>query len=953
MTLPHRFVVGIDLGTTNSAVCYVDLTVAQPSGPKIQNFPVHQLTGPGEFAPLPVLPSFLYIPGEYDITPQEMAAPWTIDQRSRDDRNFVGAFARDHGAKVPARLVSSAKSWLCSKRVDTRARILPWGAGDEVFKVSPVHASSAYLKHIRKAWNVAAGEDETLHLENQMVVVTIPASFDEVARDLTLEAARMAGLNAIILLEEPLAAFYSWLIRHEADWSQQVSPNQLILVCDVGGGTTDFTLISLQEIDNSPRFERIAVGDHLILGGDNMDFAIARTLARRIGQSPAALGHDRWKTLCHQCRQTKEKILGAEADSGRVTLVGAGSGLIAGTVSVQTDRREIESIVLEQFFPLSGSSSAQNTPDDHAAWGLPYETDTAITGHLNRFLDRHQAQVHAAIGAAVPCPDRILFNGGALTAQPLRDRIQAALRRRFDRQTAPICLDNPQMDLAVSLGAVYYGMVKAGMGVRVGSGSPRSFYIGVATPADQAAAKPKQAMCLVARGLEEGSSIGLPDQVFKVRANQPMTIELFSSSFRSGDRSGDLVVVDETLSALPPLNTVVQFGDKGVRSEIPVVLEATYTEMGTLEIWCSATATPHRWRLQFQLRGVEQSDAVAETEIFEAALVQQAKAVVHSAFAPGRGPSRLPRLVSDIAAVLNCPRQRWPLSLLRELADSLLERIADRKRTAESESRWMNLLGFCLRPGMGEGFDPHRVNRLWKIYKQGPMHINAPQVRAEWWILWRRVAAGLHPGRQRQFFQDIAPVLVPQKGARRSRQAFTEMWMAVANMEHLQVKDKIMLGRQLIDQFRAKIPQPQLLWALSRIGARELLYGSIDRVVPPQEIVGWVERLLGVAWKNPKPVAEMLSQLARQTGDPLRDLASEPRRRVVEWIRSAGAFPDPLHRVSCVSPPEFKERNAIFGEDLPAGLILTDSAAPGQPSFWEAHPLPAESSTAVGDPEIV
>lgn len=928
MSSQHRFVVGIDLGTTNCSVSYVDLEPGQKSRPDILKFAVHQLTGPGEFAPLAVLPSFLYIPGEYDITPQEMTAPWTIDQRSRDDRNFVGAFARDHGAKVPARLVSSAKSWLCSKRVDTRARILPWGADEEVFKVSPVEASSAYLKHIRKAWNVAMGEDDALHLENQMVIVTIPASFDEVARDLTLEAARRAGLIDIILLEEPLAAFYSWLIRHEADWSDYVAPNQLILVCDVGGGTTDFTLISLQEIDNSPRFERIAVGDHLILGGDNMDFAIARRVARRLGRSPAAMGHDAWKTLCHQCRQTKEKILDGLADSARITLVGAGSGLIAGTLTAQTDRREIEAIVLEQFFPLSGSSSGLDSPDGNASWGLPYETDTAVTGHLGRFLDRHRAEVTAAIGAAVPCPDLILFNGGALKAPVLRDRVQEALRIRFSRHTSPRCLDNREMDLAVSLGAAYYGMVKSGIGVRVGSGSPRSFYIGVAAAAESPAGDPKQAMCLVARGLEEGSTITLPDQVLKVRANQPMTIELFSSSFRSGDRSGDLVPVDETLTALPPLNTIVQFGEKRGRAEIPIGLEATYTEVGTLEIWCRSIATPHRWRLQFQLRRADAIEALPESEIFEASMVDTLKKKVRSAFAPGRDPSRLPRLMSDIADTLDCPRERWPLSLLRDLADTLLDGMDARGSSAEDENRWMNLLGFCLRPGVGEGFDAHRIDQLWKIYKKGPVHANAPQVRVEWWILWRRVAAGLNPGRQRQFFQDITPSLALQKGGRRSRTVLTEMWMAVANMEHLQVKDKILLGRQLVGRFTVKKPPPQLLWALSRIGARDMLYGSIDRVIPPAEVVVWIETLLSLTWKNPKPVVEALAQLCRMTGDPLRDIASEARREAIAWISAAGRFPEPLQTITRISPPEPNERNAIFGETLPAGLILAEQRAP-------------------------
>lgn len=922
MPSEHRFVVGIDLGTTNSSVSFVDLYAADGGRPAIRKFPVHQLTGPGEFAPLPVLPSFLYIPGEYDIADQDMAAPWVIDQRSRDDRNFSGAFARDHGAKIPARLVSSAKSWLCNKQVDTRARILPWGAKDEVSKISPVHASAAYLKHVRKAWNVAMGDDEGGYLEHQMVIVTIPASFDEVARDLTLEAARLAGLPGTILLEEPLAAFYSWLIRHEKDWSDQVAPNELILVCDVGGGTTDFTLISLREVDGSPRFERIAVGDHLILGGDNMDFAIARRVAHRLRKSPAAMGTDAWKTLCHQCRQIKEQILDGQTESGRITLIGAGSSLIAGTMTARIDRQEIEAIVLDQFFPISGSFVDPDASDSNSSWGLSYEADTAITGHLGHFLDRHQADVKAAVGNAVPCPDLILFNGGALKSQVVRNRIQEAVRHRFSRDTDAACLDNGEMDLAVSLGAAYYGMVKTGIGVRVGSGSPRSFYIGVAAPARQAPGSEKQAVCLVERGLEEGSAIALPDRTFKVLANQPVSIDLFSSSFRSGDRSGDLVGVDDTLTALPALNTVIQFGDKGIRSEIAVRLEATYTEAGTLEIWCQSLSTPHRWQLRFQLRGTDTPDEVAEGEVFESSRVEAARNMVQSAFSSDDDNSRLASLMTDIADALHSPREKWPLGLLRDLSDTLLDGMSAREVSAATESRWMNLLGFCLRPGMGEGFDPLRVKRLWKIYKKGPIHANAPQVRAEWWIMWRRVAAGLTPGQQRQFLQDLSPALMQNKGVRLPLQELTEIWMATSNMERLHVKDKIALGRQLISRFKFKKPQPQLLWALSRIGARDLLYGSIDRVTPPSEVGGWVETILSMTWKNSKPVVEMLSQLCRKTGDPLRDIPPEVVDKTVEWIDAAGGFSEQLARIKQQSPRKRKERNTVFGESLPSGLIL-------------------------------
>ncbi|MGD9310157.1 MAG: molecular chaperone DnaK, partial [Desulfosarcina sp.] len=573
---------------------------------------------------------------------------------------------------------------------------------------------------------------------------------------------------------------------------------------------------------------------------------------------------------------------------------------------------------------------AADRSQERASWGLPYETNSAITYHLGRFLDRHRTEIKAFTGTDVPCPDWVLFNGGSLKADVLRQRIQDFLRLRFSQDSGAVALPNREMDLAVSLGAAYYGMVKSGVGVRVGSGSPRSYYVGVATETVQQAERPQQAVCLVERGLEEGSVIELPDQVVKVRANQPVSIDLFSSSFRSGDRSGDLVEVDDTLSALPALNTVIQLGEKGVRSEVPVRLTATYTEVGTLEIWCRSLTTPHRWRLRFQLRGATPADEVPDTYVYDTTLVEAARQVVRSAFAADRDPSCLPRLMPEIAGTLNASKDRWPLGLLRDLADTLFDEAAARHASAQAESRWMNLLGFCLRPGMGEGFDPQRINQVWKLYKKGPIHANAPQVRTEWWIMWRRVAAGLNPGQQRQFYQDTSAQLLPKKKSRISKQELIEIWMAAASMERLLVKDKIILGRHLVDRLKTRKPTQQLMWALSRIGARDLLYGSIDRVIPPSEVTVWIETLVSLKWRNLKPVVEMLSQLCRKTGDPLRDVATETRDRVSQWVTSAGDFPGHLERIAYHSPRKQNEINTVFGESLPAGLILEPGTQPSQ-----------------------
>nr|WP_320193048.1 Hsp70 family protein [uncultured Desulfobacter sp.] len=934
-----RYVVGIDLGTTNSAVSYADLTSIDTNkagggiGNAIKVFKVPQLTGPGEFSPVPVLPSFLYIPGEYDVAKEALRHPW-----KKESDLFAGVFAREHGAQIPSRLVSSAKSWLCHSRADREAPILPWGS-QNVDKISPVKATSEYLRHIRKAWNHFV-KDEDLFLENQFAVITVPASFDEAAREYTLKAARDAGFSKnITLLEEPLAAFYAWVTRHEHDWQSHVKADDLILVCDVGGGTTDFTLISLKEAEGSPRFERVAVGDHLILGGDNIDLTLARYVASKFKQK-ANLTADQWKTLSYKCRAAKETLLLAGDDNktgdenrARIVLRGEGRALIANTLSADLEKDELEDILCNGFFPEVEPSAAnpKKAGKAIAEFGLPYEQEPAITRHIGWFLERHRESVQAALGKE-PIPDHILFNGGSLKPDVFQNKIRSAIGKWFscEDQALPTVLDNSDPDLSVALGASYYGLVKQGIGVRVGSGSPRSYYIGVASDHTKEATC-ENVLCVVERGLDEGSLIQLPQMEFEVVANQPVVFSMFSSSFRSGDKSGDILPVDDSMTPLPPLKTIIKFGKNGDSKRIPVKVEAEYTEMGTLAMWCRSTVSSHRWKLQFQLRE-PQTGETGESEVYDDDTVNCVRELLTEAFSGPADSPRLPSVVKNIEKLVETKKNKWPLSFLRAVADHLIENVKWRSNSPEHEVRWLNLTGFCIRPGFGDAFDEGRMPKLWKVYLQRCLFPKAKQNAVEWWIFCRRIAGGLTAGQQRQFFQDVSGYLLANNGAGKKvpKQEMTEVWMAAANMERLLVKDKIALSKKLIPQLKPGKTPHQMFWALSRLGARELLYGSVDRVVPAKEVEKWTNRLIKINWTSKDQIASALAQILRKTGDRTRDVSQDIIQTMVPWLEQMKAPKKFQDMIQTVVPIESADEASIFGESLPQGLILRSCSEKGK-----------------------
>lgn len=604
-----------------------------------------------------------------------------------------------------------------------------------------------------------------------------------------------------------------------------------------------------------------------------------------------------------------------------------------------------------------------------AEFGLPYEQEAAITRHIGWFLENHRQDVTAALGKP-PIPDLILFNGGSLKPALLQERIRSAIRSWFDTMddTVPGVLENREPDLSVALGASYYGLVKQGTGVRVGSGSPRSYYIGIAadeknSPSDSgdlsgdlqdpaAASSPlhgksalpskrahdnttgkngtgtvSRALCVVERGLDEGSAIDLPEMAFEVLTNQPVGFNMFSSSFRSGDKSGDVVVVDDTLTAMTPLETVVRFGKRGEKRRIPVSIEPEYTELGTLAMWCRSSISDHRWKLQFQLRDVQGVVETRDTEVFDEDRVARALEILDAAFSDKDDGTRVQQLTKSIETALDQKKALWPLSFLRRMADALIDRSSTRNFSPAHEVRWLNLTGFCIRPGFGDAFDEERVRKLWKIYLGGVRFPKARQNTVEWWIFCRRFAGGLTAGQQRQFFQDISPVLISGGNTKKKLppQELTEIWMAAANMERLLVKDKVALGRKLLNAMKpAKIPR-QHLWALSRLGARELLYGSVDRVVSAREVGVWLKKLMKMSWQEKSPVLPAVAQLTRKTDDRTRDMPLEITEAVLQWLNEMGAGKETIAMVQQTVPIESREQSVIYGERLPQGLVLRES----------------------------
>ena len=940
-----RYIVGIDLGTTNCAVAYVDTKGRERPTADVRPFEVTQLVAAGESAPRSMLPSFLYLPGQHELPAGASALPW----RAEADR-IVGEFARIQGARIPGHLVSSAKSWLCHPGVDREAAILPWGSPSEARKVSPVEASSDYIAHIRDAWNDQfARNDETHRLERQEVILTVPASFDEAARELTIEASKRAGIVQPILLEEPQAAFYCWIVTHQDVWQREVRAGELILVCDIGGGTTDFSLITVVETPSGPGFRRVAVGDHLMLGGDNIDLALAHRVEKKLGAS--RLDTEQWSALRYSCRNAKEKLLADQpAERWPVTIAGRGSKIIGGSLQSELTREEALEIVLDGFFPITprDQDPGRGSKVGLQEFGLPFVSDPAIPKHLASFLRRHKTELIGQGGASVaeiPArPDAILFNGGALTPALLRDRVVEVVRTWFADEEGggytPRVLSNASLDLAVAHGAAYYGVVRRGGGIRIGGGTARSFYVGF-----QAETSDKPWLCVVPRDAQEGDEIAIDRHDFDLLMGQAVAFPLASSSVRPKDHPGDLVAADpDSIRELPPLVSVMRVGRKAKAERVPVRLAAKVTEVGTVELWCQSRTDDRRWKLQIQLRGPSGMPSPrgvvvgneADAVVIEQSEIDAAIEAIRSAFAAPAGTDEggPARLIKKLEEILDAQRDAWPPSALRAFWEPIREASEQRLKGPRHESRWFNLAGFCLRPGAGYPLDENRIKALWPVFHQGVKQTKDIQCWADWWVLWRRVAAGLNRAHHEEIHRRLAPYLLPSKGGNAAKKLarpkpeaheLSEIWRCAASLERLAENLKEPLGDALVrDLGRSTLP-PHTLWSLGRIGARVPLYGPANTVVPHEKAGRWVRALLD------RPIAPgrettdaifALTQLARVSGDRARDLDESLRLEVLARLAALGAEEEALRPVREFHELEVAQQSQALGDALPTGLRL-------------------------------
>lgn len=929
-TMKPQWLVGIDLGTSHTVVAAA--LIQHQGDPEIQGFQIQQLVGLGEIGARPLLPSVQYQASMDEIPSAECVLPWEKPPKD-DDHSTVpirGSLARQLGAKSPGRLVVSAKSWLSHPTADRTASILPWGGVEGVDKISPVEASTAYLQHVRNAWN---DQYPDARLEHQDLTITVPASFDEAARTLTCDAARAAGFTNFQLLEEPQAVFYDWLWRERQHIADRLDGIRLVLVVDLGGGTLDLTLIAVSKGENGPEFTRVAVGQHLMLGGDNLDLSLAHLAESKLASAGQVISPLEFSQLVEQCRQAKEMLLSRTApEHVKVTLLGGGSRLIGGARSVEFERSEVQRLLVDGFFPLV---ELGELPDRRRSgvveYGLPFVRDPAITRHISAFLSEHRHVIAEAMGPSASggiLPDALLLNGGVFKSSDLKERLMRQMEIWGAGEIR--CLENPHPEEAVAHGAVASAWARRGQAVKkITSGAPRSLFLvlegeGEGNP---------QFCCLLPRGTEEGRDIVLTDRRFKLKVGAAVQFHLVASQDDFTPPPGTLTELDEvSFKALPPLSLVMD--SRGRKEDaIEVQLVAALSPVGTLDLQCVAVDDSDlRWKIEFELRS-HSSASVARIQHEEHPQLTVARELILGVFGPRSksvDPKAVKRLRADLERLLG-PKEEWSLLLLRGLAVTLVQGLSNRRRTPDHERVWLNLTGFCLRPGFGHPLDEGLISQVFQVFPQALQFSQESQVWSEWWTLWRRIAGGLDGLRQSAIFESALPYLEPSRLRRGNQSELAkkrgpeDLLRMVANLEHLSAKDKVRIGGWLLTRLEKSRDQRVIWWSLGRLGARKPWHGSSHNVIPAADVRPWLDRMMAEEFKKNSDAALSAALTARYTGDRLLDVDMATRDAVVNLLQEAKLPESWIRLVTEVSDLNDADEQRVLGETLPPGLVLITS----------------------------
>jgi len=910
----RKNVVGIDLGTTNTVVALeVDRSVALLELP--------QLVSATQVAARPLLPSFLYAP-----PPGER-----VDAAWHCDGWVIGQHARDRGGQLVGRQVVSAKSWLSHAAVDRAAAILPWRFSDaeaeELPRISPVRASALILRHVQRCYDAEFAESGS-SLAEQHVVLTVPASFDAVARELTVAAAREAGLE-VVLLEEPQAAFYDLLSGGESRLAHALAGGEeaRVLVVDVGGGTTDLSLIRARRGQNEElEVDRLAVGKHLLLGGDNMDLALAHICEQRLVAAPERLAPARFAQLIAACRRVKERLLVDDAaDYEPITLLGSGAKLVAAALKTKLSKAEVRALVLDGFFPqVALGERARPIRGGMVAFGLPYERDVAITRHIAAFVEQH------ASGALRPTA--LLLNGGVFASRLVVERTQDVVASWCGGPVPVLEASSPHW--AVARGAVAYGQALNGIGTRIGGGSARGFYLGLAP--QSSGTDRGQAICVLPRGAVEEQTHRVDQRKFELTVGKPVRFELFTSD--RSDAAGQLITVKpaELVRLAPLVATLPKIADKSLR----VVLEARLSAVGTLDLSC-VEAQPSddakRIALSFDLRAAASGSAepdmrkspVSPAARYGKRFEEATTAIVgvYGKSKQGAHPRQVKGLVRELERIFG-KRHTWELELNRALFDRLWLHHRRRRRGPDHERIFWQLAGFCLRPGTGHPQDAQRVSNLFGLLTGRLAHPQQPRSWQQFWIAWRRIAAGLDEAAQAVVRELLDPFFAPSERKLKIPKAFrndsrAEMLELASWLERVPSTRRAELGGWVLERTWTE-RDPRLWTALGRIGARVPVYASVHQVVSASKVDRWLDHLLRERWQDIPTAARAAVSMCRVTGDRARDVSESTRLRVQRKLVKLGAdeqLQRPVVELVAFSEDERRER---YGEDLPMGLKLAD-----------------------------